>query len=509
MQKYHGVALAMMTAVFLNPGQSTADSKKWGNDVLVHQAGRIYGFGMDQADKDTLLLVVSDSATTNFKDTLYIYRSINDGQAWNRIDSLFSAADNERFGKADIIAAKGYETYEDSDFVFVFFIKNAQLCCARYPYDFSSVGILDTISDAGENVVDFVACEILRANYYLLVAYQTGQDSVIFKRSTDRANNWSNKTNLTSITPINGHPSIAWNRGYYLVVAGKTADDRIYTIRTTVSPPSWTDGQYLSGLLDSCGHPVVVASHTTPSADAYFWLFYQRWNHTVAPPRWDLDYHYGRAGANWTSAAALGDNSRHPSLHVLKELDASNITLAYRYEIGADSGRICHIYNEDGQASPGGWPVSHTGVNDYDSDSLLPQRAYTLRGTDSTVRSTVLYVSADQGLYFDASSFVGIQEEMGYERMKESSLGQNHPNPFNSSTTIEYAIEKDGEAQIAVYNILGQKVKTLLHGHNTKGSHTVVWDGKDTDDNPVASGVYFYKMESEGRALTEKMILMK
>jgi hypothetical protein len=495
------VVLIISIFTLLVVQQGRAEGRVWGDDVLVHQASHIYGFGMDQADKDTLLLVVSDSSTTSLKDTLYIYSSTNNGQIWNCVDSLCSAADNQRFGKIDIIAAKGYETYEDSDFVFVFFINNRQLCCARYPYDLSSVAILDTISDAGENVVDFAVCEILRANCYLGMAYQTDEDSVIFKRSTNYGKTWTQRKNLA---PIASQPSIAWNRGYYLVVAGKTADDRIYAIRTTVSPPSWTDGGYLGGS-DSCAHPVLAASHTTPSAGAYFWIFYQRWNYSANPPYWVLDYHYGQGGANWSLATTLSDSSRCPSLHVLKDLDASNITLAYRYE-----DQIRYIYRENQQDTPSVWPISSSGVNTHDSDTLPPQRAYTIRGTDNTVMAAVLYVSfPDEGLYFNASSFTGIEDEVGIGTMKGFTLGQNYPNPFNPSTTIEYSLDSDEKVEIVVYNISGQKVKTLFDGYNSRGTHRVVWDGTDEDRNPVASGVYFYKMKSKDQTQTKKLVLTK
>jgi hypothetical protein len=204
--------------------RTQAEEHVWDTDVLVHQANYIYGFGMDQADKDTLLLVVTDSSITDLIDTLYIYRSTNDGQTWSYVDGLLSGGDNVRMGKSDIIAAKG-----DSNFVFVFFIYNHKLWYARYNYSGFSGYWSKTVSD--DNVVDFSVCQDLWSNYWLYVAYQTDEDSVVFQRSRDYGLTWEDRKNLSQITPIISQPSLAYSRGVYLVVAGKTSDEKIYTIR--------------------------------------------------------------------------------------------------------------------------------------------------------------------------------------------------------------------------------------------------------------------------------------
>jgi len=83
-------------------------------------------------------------------------------------------------------------------------------------------------------------------------------------------------------------------------------------------------------------------------------------------------------------------------------------------------------------------------------------------------------------------------------------LGQNYPNPFNPNTTIEFSIPNKENVQIAVYNILGQKVTTVINETLESGSHTVQWNAQ-----PYASGLYFYEMRSGTFAAVKKMILMK
>ncbi len=86
---------------------------------------------------------------------------------------------------------------------------------------------------------------------------------------------------------------------------------------------------------------------------------------------------------------------------------------------------------------------------------------------------------------------------------------QNFPNPFNSETTIEYAVQQSSHVKLNIYNTLGQIVRTLVDEYETTGEYSVVWDGKDNSGNVVASGNYFYQIKTDGNALTKKMIFME
>lgn len=93
-------------------------------------------------------------------------------------------------------------------------------------------------------------------------------------------------------------------------------------------------------------------------------------------------------------------------------------------------------------------------------------------------------------------------------------LHQNYPNPFNPSTTIAFTISGGAEApsgQVAleVFNVLGQRVVTLLESHLAPGHYEVEWDGRDRNGNTMASGLYFYRLQADGRAETKKMVLLK
>jgi len=88
-------------------------------------------------------------------------------------------------------------------------------------------------------------------------------------------------------------------------------------------------------------------------------------------------------------------------------------------------------------------------------------------------------------------------------------LNQNFPNPFNSETKIKYHLQNKGHISIKIYNILGQLVKTIVDENKIAGNHTVIWNGKDSLDNYVASGLYIYSLQAEGKMKLRKMILIR
>ncbi|MCP4568638.1 MAG: T9SS type A sorting domain-containing protein [FCB group bacterium] len=88
-------------------------------------------------------------------------------------------------------------------------------------------------------------------------------------------------------------------------------------------------------------------------------------------------------------------------------------------------------------------------------------------------------------------------------------LNQNYPNPFNPTTTIRYSLERKGLVNISIYNILGQKVNTLVNEEQEADAYEAVWNGDDENGTPVASGIYFYKMIAGEFVETQKMVLMR
>ncbi|HMW37035.1 MAG TPA: FG-GAP-like repeat-containing protein, partial [bacterium] len=88
-------------------------------------------------------------------------------------------------------------------------------------------------------------------------------------------------------------------------------------------------------------------------------------------------------------------------------------------------------------------------------------------------------------------------------------LHQNHPNPFNPSTTIRYDIAHAGHVRIKIYNLLGQEIVTLVDQFVNTGRYSKLWDGRDRLGNKVASGIYIYRLETSKFVRSKKMLLMK
>jgi hypothetical protein len=92
---------------------------------------------------------------------------------------------------------------------------------------------------------------------------------------------------------------------------------------------------------------------------------------------------------------------------------------------------------------------------------------------------------------------------------KTCTLFQNYPNPFNPETDISYDLPKDSWVRLSIYNIRGQKVKTLVDEFEAAGHKSVTWNGRSQDGNQVASGVYFYKLETGEFTAIRKMVLLR
>ena len=105
--------------------------------------------------------------------------------------------------------------------------------------------------------------------------------------------------------------------------------------------------------------------------------------------------------------------------------------------------------------------------------------------------------------------FIGVEEEEQVVTPENFELFQNHPNPFNSNTIIKYTLSRSCRVSLVIYNILGQKVRTLVTEYQKPGVRSVSWDGTDEKGKDLASGVYFYQLTADEATQTKRMILFK
>lgn len=91
----------------------------------------------------------------------------------------------------------------------------------------------------------------------------------------------------------------------------------------------------------------------------------------------------------------------------------------------------------------------------------------------------------------------------------EFRLYPNYPNPFNPITTISYDLIEEGYVELAVYNMRGEKVTTLMQGKQAAGSYRMSWDGTDRNGGIVSSGIYFLRIVSGSYCKTSKMVFIR
>jgi hypothetical protein len=83
-------------------------------------------------------------------------------------------------------------------------------------------------------------------------------------------------------------------------------------------------------------------------------------------------------------------------------------------------------------------------------------------------------------------------------------LGQNYPNPFNPTTTIDFSIPKAGYVNLTIFNVLGQKIATLIDGNRNAGNYSVRFDAGN-----LSTGWYIYRLQTEANVMARKMLLIK
>jgi hypothetical protein len=158
-----------------------------------------------------------------------------------------------------------------------------------------------------------------------------------------------------------------------------------------------------------------------------------------------------------------------------------------------------------------GLPAGHDGV-------------FTTNGSNTTGHFTWTPTANDSGSYsvtFTATNFlsgsrttvihvIGTPAAVDGKAPPASiELGQNHPNPFNPATSIDFSLPRLSRARLAIYDVAGRLVRELVNGVVDAGPHSERWLGEDLRGRPVRSGVYWYRLEAGGQSLERRMVLLR
>lgn len=167
--------------------------------------------------------------------------------------------------------------------------------------------------------------------------------------------------------------------------------------------------------------------------------------------------------------------------------DIENVTdnMTIDFAEGADSSRIL-VYSLDGNSMPSG------------------NYSFVQLHSDSDVEILSIEAASSDGV-------LAAVENRAKEVVIPTSfeLSQNYPNPFNPETNISFSLPNQTDLTLEIFNILGKKVRVLIDDTFAAGHHVVTWDGRNDTGVEVASGVYFYRMQTETNFQTKKMLFLK
>ncbi len=223
-----------------------------------------------------------------------------------------------------------------------------------------------------------------------------------------------------------------------------------------------------------------------------------------------LDFEFDNSGTNiYSVVKGFSGNQYH---FVVSDNSGNSWTIlssqANQFHIDVDNSQSGLVYKGSGTEI-------HVSYDYGNSFTLFQSIDYDIRGLYQKDGSDTLFVITEHHLYEVTSSSINPLMSLVFSQEHVLDLSDNcnitnRPNPFNPSTTIDFFVQNDSNVKLTVYNIKGHKIKTLADNEVVKGSHSVVWNGVDENGRSVSSGVYFYKLNVNGKTeAVKKCLLLK
>jgi Zn-dependent metalloprotease len=158
------------------------------------------------------------------------------------------------------------------------------------------------------------------------------------------------------------------------------------------------------------------------------------------------------------------------------------------------------------QASSNMWENITFNLEDYFATPGMVQMRFI--ASDSP-NGALVEALVDDFILMGSFDLTGVGDDDGMSVQFVTNLKQNSPNPFNPKTEIRFSLEQAGNASLKVYDASGRLVKSLIEGPLTAGEQIVSWNGMDESGSSVASGMYFYRLQTEDRVISKRMLLLK
>lgn len=368
-----------------------------------------------------------------------------------------------------------------------------------------------------------------------------GGYEIYYKRSIDGGGNWGPDTRLTNNSATSWYPSIAVNRSLLNVVWSDFRDGNyeIYSMRSSNNGVNWSTENRLTNNSSESSYPSVAIADSLvhvawrDNRDGNFETYYKV--STDGGAVWGADTRLSNdpAYSYFPTIAASGSNvhvvwedyriNNNFQLYYKRSTDKgvswgaeTRLTLSNyqtEYPSIALSGNFLHLVWFDGR--DGNTEIyykrsSDQGVNWGTDTRLTNNTAYSQFPSIAVSGALVNVVWTDKRdgnpeVYYkrNPAGNVGV-ENISTEIPSTYSLSQNFPNPFNPVTNVKFSIVKAGQVNLIVYDAMGREVETLVNERLQTGTYETSFNG-----SMLNSGVYFYKLITDGFTETKKMILIK
>ena len=256
-----------------------------------------------------------------------------------------------------------------------------------------------------------------------------------------------------------------------------------------------------------------------PSGDTAMWVY----AHTAATDVNADGIPVQVADLVYFARIMVGDALPYPNLHPSPNPTSFvQHAAAHRIEVATADSLGAVAFRFDGEVEATATVDGYSVLSAYQADSNLTRViVYSLEPAASIKSGVVLEYSGDGDLiWVETATYDGRPvnatmgaptdvSEHGNSLPTDFALSQNYPNPFNPTTTIDYALPISAAVDLTIYNINGQRVKTLRSETQSAGYHTIVWDGTNEGGESVSSGIYFYRLTAGSFTQSKKMMLLK
>jgi len=206
----------------------------------------------------------------------------------------------------------------------------------------------------------------------------------------------------------------------------------------------------------------------------------------------EVDFENTRVSYFDLKAANINNAERTVVIGLLPQLSST-----YKPELEAGTGPVANLVFEVNDPSVTEVKIEAVELKNPDHSLLFVYHDWDQNGIPHTRMESPEFEPVTVALS-------GLSQNSGPEVPDVFALNQNYPNPFNPSTEISFGLPVASHVELTIYNILGQKVETLVDREMEAGNHTVTWNA-----DKVSSGVYFYRIAAKDFTETKKMLMLK